>query len=488
MIDKSATENELRNDSQAPTTATEAQPVAPTPTESARHGWQAAGRRSFPVATLVVGVLALAAGVGGTLLAVRYLPDATTSAAAPDPGAATGNEHAAHSAPQADAMPASDPTSGASKAVYISPARQQLIGVRTAALEHRALDTTIRTVGTIAYDETRVTEIHTKINGWIERVFVDYVGKSVRRGQPLLTIYSPELVATQNEYLLALKAQRQLGESVFPETRAGAESLLASTRGRLRLWDITDAQIAELERTGQARRTLTVYSPFTGVVLERNAFAGQYITPETNTFKIADLSTVWVLGQMFEYETRLAKIGQEAEIEFPYGQSSRRLKGRITFIYPEIDPQTRRAKVRVEFPNPGLEFKPETYVTVLVRVSGGHQLAIPKEAVIDTGDKQYALLALPNGYFEPRAIEIGEPVDQFYPVLNGLTLGDTVVTSAQFLIDSETNLQAAMQSMVGHGHSSAGSGAGAEGDMKGMDMPPSPPPSPVPPDHSQHKP
>lgn len=451
------------------------EPAAGTPAAEAGPG----PRGSFPLAIVVVGVLALAAGVGGTLLAVRYLPDAAR-AAAPEQSADGGQEHGG--SPQ-EAPPAA--AAEATKAVYISAARQQLIGVRTAALEHRALDTTIRTVGTIAYDETRVTEIHTKITGWIERVFVDYVGKSVRRGQPLFTIYSPELVATQNEYLLALKAQRQLGDSTFAETRAGAESLLAAARTRLSLWDITDAQIEELARTGQARRTLTLYSPFNGVVLERNALAGQYITPETSTFKIADLSTIWVTGQMFEYETRFAKVGQQAEIEFPYAQSLRRLNGTITFIYPEIDPQTRRVKVRVEFPNPGLDLKPETYVTVLVRVSGGTQLAIPKEAVIDTGAKRYALVALPNGYFEPREIEVGEPFDQFYPVLNGLGHGDTVVTSAQFLIDSETNLQAAMQSMVGHGHSA--DGAGGEGDMKKMDMPPNPPPSPEPPDHSQHK-
>jgi Cu(I)/Ag(I) efflux system membrane fusion protein/cobalt-zinc-cadmium efflux system membrane fusion protein len=155
----------------------------------------------------------------------------------------------------------------------------------------------------------------------------------------------------------------------------------------------------------------------------------------------------------------MLKLGQPAEIEFPYGQTTRKLSGRITFIYPEIDPQTRRAKVRIEFRNPGLEFKPESFVTVLVNSSGGHQLAVPQEAVIDTGAEQYALLALTDGYFEPRTITVGPPVNQFYPVLEGLQLGDRVVTSAQFLIDSETNLQAAMQSMVGHGHAT---GAGGE--------------------------
>lgn len=432
------------------------------------RGSMPAGWHISPATVVVIAVLALAAGVGGTLLAVR-VPAATA------PATPAAHDDATHATEPAK------PAGASAKAVYVSPARQQLIGVRTAPVEHRALDTTIRTVGTIAYDETRVAEIHTKVNGWVERVFVDFVGKPVRRGQPLFSIYSPDLVATQNEYLLALKAQRQLGESAFPETRANAASLLTSARARLQLWDISEAQIEELERTGEARRTLTLYSPFNGVVLERNAFAGQYITPETSTFRISDLSTIWVLGQMFEYETRLAKIGQEADVEFPYAQSLRRLKGKITFIYPEIDPQTRRVKVRIEFPNPGLELKPETFVTVLVRVSGGHQLAISKEAVIDTGDKRYALLSLPDGYFEPREIEIGEPFDQYYPVLGGLETGDRVVTSAQFLIDSETNLQAAMQSMAGHGHGSSGATGGGK-DMKGMDMPPAPPP-----DHSQHQ-
>jgi membrane fusion protein, copper/silver efflux system len=258
---------------------------------------------------------------------------------------------------------------------------------------------------------------------------------------------------------------------------------VAAARERLSLWDISEKQIQELERTGQPRRTLTLYSPFNGVVLARNAFAGQYISPETSTFKIADLSTIWVLGQIFEYETRLVKLGQEAEIQFPYEQSTRRLKGKITFIYPEVDPQTRRVKLRIEFRNPGFEFKPESYVTVLIRVEGGEQLALPKEAVIDNGAKRYAIVSLPNGYFEPREIEVGQPVDDFFPLVSGLAEGDPVVTSAQFLIDSETNLQAAMQAM--------------SMSMPGMDMggtskptgpkPPGPPPAPKAPDHSQHK-
>lgn len=419
-----------------------------------------------------VAAVSLVIGAGGAWLALRAM------AGDPDAGAAA-SEPAASTDMPAD-MPGMDMSGGAAEnGVYIEPARQQLIGVRTATVERRQLDTTVRTVGTLAYDETRVTEIHPKIMGWVEQVFVDYVGKRVSRGQPLFTIYSPDLVSTQKEYLLALKARQQLSNSRFPETRAGAESLVAAARERLALWDISDKQIQELERTGQPRRTLTLYSPFNGVVIERNTFAGQYISPETSTFKIADLSTIWVLGQIFEYETRQVKVGQEAEIQFPYEQSTRSLKGKITFIYPEVDPQTRRVKVRIEFRNPGFEFKPESYVTVIIRVAGGEQLALPKEAVIDNGAKRYAIVALPNGYFEPREIEVGQPVDDFFPLVSGLAEGDPVVTSAQFLIDSETNLQAAMQAMAM--------------SMPGMDMsggkskPSGPPPAPKAPDHSQHK-
>jgi len=430
---------------------------------------EAVGPSRGMTAIVITALIGAGIGAGATWLAVR--PGASASPVAAPAAAGAGTHEAAA------------PPAGASQAVYISPARQQLIGVRTAVVEHRALETTIRTVGMLAYDETRVTQIHPKVSGWIERLYVDFVGKSVRRGQPLLTIYSPELVATQNEYLLALKAQRQLGESAFPETREGAASLLAATRARLRLWDITDGQIAEIESTGEARRTLTIYSPFDGVVLERNVFAGQYITPETNTVKIADLSRIWVMGQLFEYETSRVTVGQVAAIEFPYGQSKRTLSGRITFIYPDVDPQTRRIRVRAEFSNPGLELKPDTYVTVIVRGSAGHQLAIPREAVIDTGARRYALLALPNGYFEPREIQVGEPVDELYPVLSGLTQGDEVVTSAQFLVDSETNLQAAMQSMAGHGH---GGMAMPEPGAAGTAPPPEAAAPPV--NHSQHRP
>lgn len=477
-----ATTREPESDSQ-PVTASAGSPPPP-------HAPELVGNRGWGtyVAVAFVAVLIGAAGMFGAL---RFLGRGEPSTAAT---AATSSQSPAGAQPES--MPGMDmsatgvgghPTESKGNIVYISPARQQLIGVRTATVTHQVLDTTVRTVGTLAYDETRVTQVHTKIAGWVDTLYVDYVGKLVQRGQPLFTVYSPDLVSTQKEYLLALRARGQLGASQFEETRNGAESLVSAARERLKLWDISDDQIAELERTREPRKTLTLYSPFSGIVLEKNTFAGQYISPEMSAFKIADLSTIWVLGQVFEYELQSLKIGQDAQIQFPYAQSTRTLNGKVTFIYPEIDPQTRRAKVRIEFKNPGLQFKPETYVTVILKTAGGHQLALPKEALIDTGAKQYAILAHPNGYFEPREVKVGSPVDEYYPLISGLEAGNRVVTSAQFLVDSETNLQAAMQSMsltmpgmdMGSGSAKASetksaapqTGGKPDESMKGMDMP-----------------
>lgn len=407
-----------------------------------------------------VAVTALITGAGVATLVLRGQRPAPLSVPAHE--GRTAGMGGMESAPGA-----AHPSEAGGKTVYISPARQQLIGVRTAVIEPRELGTTVRTVGTLAYDETHVAQVHTKISGWVERVYVDYVGKDVRRDEPLLTVYSPDLVATQTEYLLALRNKAQLEASPITATRGAAESLLAAARDRLKLWDIPEEHIKELEQSGQVRRTLMLHSPFKGIVLERNAFPGQYVTPEMTTFKIADLSTIWAFGSVFEYELPLIELGQAAQIEFPYGQVRRPLEGKITFIAPEIDPQTRRVRIRAEFPNPGQALKPETFVTVVVRTKGGRRLAIPKEAVIDNGEKRYALLAHPNGYFEPKEIRIGAPSDEFYPLLGGLQAGDKVVSSAQFLIDSETNLQAAMQSMIGM----PGMDMKGGGDMKDMPMP-----------------
>jgi RND family efflux transporter MFP subunit len=364
----------------------------------------------------------------------------------------------------------------ASNGVYISPARQQLIGVRTTVVERQRLDGTVRTVGTLAYDETRETEIHTRVAGWVERLFVDYVGKPVRRGQPLFAVYSPDLVTAQSDYLVAWRARAALASSSSPATHAANDALLLAARQRLERWGVSDAQISDLEQRGEAKRTLTLSSPFDGVVLERNTFAGQFITPEMSTFKIADLSTIWVLGQVFEYEATMAKAGQRVEIEFPYGQRPGPLSASIDFVYPGIDPQTRRVRFRAVLPNPGQRLKPETYVTLVLHGEPIDRVVVPKEAVIDTGARKYVLLALADGYFAPRDIEVGTPVGDFYPVVSGVTEGDRVVTSAQFLVDSETNLMAAMQNM-----SMSMPGMGMGGSQPKGPAAPSAAPVPMPP-------
>ena len=431
---------------------------------------------------LAVAVVSLALGIGGTFLVLRSRVSPPSAKAEPST-----HEETMEPAPGSHGPEGGHPEEAAGNVVYVSPARQQLIGVRSTTIERRSLDSTIRTVGTLAYDETRVTQIHTKIAGWVERVYVDYVGKLVRQHEPLLDVYSPELVSTQTEYLLALKARNELGASPVAATRSAAESLLVAARDRLRLWDIPESEIEALESTQEVRKTLTLHAPFDGIVLERNAFPGQYIAPEMPTFKIADLSRIWAFGAIFEYELPLIRLGQRAEIEFPYGTSTRKLRGTITYVYPEIDRETRRVKIRAEFDNPGLQLKPDTYVTFVVGVSRGESLVIPKEAVIDTGVTRYAILAHPNGYFEPREIDVGPPADQYYPLLDGLREGDRVVTSAQFLIDSETNLQAAMQSMIGMPGMDmpAGKEEGMEG-MEGMDMPMPGEKTPPPPERPQH--
>ncbi|HEY3359304.1 MAG TPA: efflux RND transporter periplasmic adaptor subunit [Polyangia bacterium] len=420
---------------------------------------------------MLTALVALVVGIGGTIAVLRAAGCGPTRARATGGGPATAAaDGGMPGMPGMPGMSASAPavstSAPASQRVQISPERQQLIGVRTAVVAPHDVGASLRTVGVLAYDQTRVTEIHTRITGWVDRLYVNYTGKAVRKGQPLFSVYSPELVSTQVDYLLGLRQRRE----------GGGAALADATRQRLKLWEISDAQIARLERTQQPERTLTLYSPFDGVVLERTTFAGQYITPDMKAFRIGDLSTIWVIAEVFEYELPRIKIGQRAEVVFPNGESGP-VAGTVAFIYPDIDPQTRRVKLRLELKNPGRAFKPDSYVTVVLRSDLGARLVVPKEAIIDTGPRQYALIALPGGYFEPRTVKIGPAGDEYYAVLDGLQAGDRVVTSAQFLIDSETNLQAAMQSMsmsMPGMEMGKDKGKGQGGDMKGMPMPPAP--------------
>lgn len=329
--------------------------------------------------------------------------------------------------------------------VHISLERQQLIGVKLGQVEKRALEKIIRTVGRIDYDEKRLVTISPKIGGWIEELYVDFTGKYVRQGEPLLTIYSPDLVSAQEEYLLALRTEKVLGKS---------DRLVESAYRRLKLWDISDEQIKILKEKGQVSKTLTLHSPFSGFVLERMAFKGMNVMPGVALFKLADLSVVWVYADIYEYELPLIRAGQEALIELSY-YPGEVFRGKVIYVYPYLDQATRTAKVRFQFPNPQEKLKPGMYANVQIKIPLGWKLAVPEGAIIDTGERQIAILDRGEGFFEPRPVKLGPKVDNYYVVLEGLKEGERVVTSANFLIDSESKFKEAMGSYVGgHDHSS----------------------------------
>lgn len=345
-----------------------------------------------------------------------------------------------------------------SAGVNVSPEKQQLLGVRTATAEIRPMIQKIRTVGIVTYDETRVAQVFSKVEGWIEDLLVNYTGTLVRKGQPLFTLYSPDLVATQEEYLLALKAKQTLGSSSIKEISAGSDALLESAHRRLSLWDISEEQIRDLEKTGKPKRTLTFHSPISGFVLKKDALQGMRVMPDKELYTIADFSTVWVNADIYEYELAHIRIGQKARIKLAY-YPARDFVGRVSWIAPVLDEKTRTAKVRLEFPNRDFVLKPEMYANVEIEINAGRKLAVPDEAVLDSGLRKLVFLDKGNGRFEPAEVKIGNKFDGYYEVLAGLSPGERILSSAGFLLDSESRLKEAMGAMAGMaGH-----------DMKGME-------------------
>ncbi len=338
------------------------------------------------------------------------------------------------------------PTSMAPGSVMISAEKQQLIGVRTTEAKWESLIRDVRANAQITADETKIAHVHVKIPGFIEQVFVDYVGQLVKKGQPLFTLYSPDLVSTQEEYLIAKRGEKTLGASQFAEVAQGSESLLRSTRERLKLWDISDDQIKRLDQTGEVSRTLTFYSPISGFVTDRKAFPQTSVTPDTELYTVSDYSTVWVNAEIFEYEVPYVKIGQHAEMSLSY-YPAKTWSGRVSFIYPTVDPITRTVKVRMEFPNADFQLKPQMFADVDLKINYGHQIVVPQEAVLDSGKEQRVFVAKGDGYFEPRHITIGAKLDGKVVVLSGLKAGETVVSSGNFLIDSESRLKGDSGSM-----------------------------------------
>jgi RND family efflux transporter MFP subunit len=326
--------------------------------------------------------------------------------------------------------------------VSIPPEKQQLIGVEYGTVESRAMTASIRAAARVTLDETRIAKVQSKLEGWIDQVFVDFTGKAVKAGDPLLTIYSPEALATQQEYLLALKARGMAHEGAMEQMGASTERLVAAARKRLELWDIGDAQIAQIERTGETLKNLTLVSPVSGFVMERNAFPRQRVTTDTALYTVADLSSVWVMADVFEYEAAGVKLGQPATLKFDY-LPGRVFRGKVSYILPQVDPATRTLKVRLQFDNPANLLKPDMYGEVELQTGGQRSLVVPEGAVLNSGDRQTVFVDRGNGQFEPRQVTIGTQGDGRIEILSGLRAGERIVTSGNFLIDSESQLKAA---------------------------------------------
>lgn len=356
--------------------------------------------------------------------------------------------------------------------IRIDPVTIQNMGIRTAPVIRKPITKTIRTFGNITYDETRMVSVNTKFDGWIERLYVNFEGEQVRRGQPLFDIYSPELVTAQEEYLLALKQQRNLENSPFDRVRDSAERLLTASRKRMRYWDMSAAQIKRIETTGEVRKVITIFSPANGVVIKKNAVEGQFVKAGANQYEIADLSNVWVDVEIYEYELPYVTQGMPARMELSY-IPGKRFEGEVLYIYPYLSKETRTARLRLAFPNTDSRFKPGMYANIRLEAElPGPNLVIPQEAVIDTGVRQVVFVSKGMGKFEPRAIKIGVEVNGHqYQVLKGLSEGEKIVISAQFMLDSESRLREAVQKML-EVRPTAGTVAPADDDldMSGLSM------------------
>src|SRR5438445_10383668 len=347
-----------------------------------------------------------------------------------------------------DYIPVYSDEGGAVGTVKIAPERIQTLGVRTEAVSGRSLTRAVRAVGTVAADERRIGVVNPKFEGWIEQLLVSTTGQPVRPGEALAEIYSPDLVLAQQEYLVARNAAAAMAHA-DPMARDNARAIAAAALSRLRNWDISTDQLARLQRTGAATRTLTLSAPTGGVVMEKPAVQGMHFAAGDMLYRITDLSTVWLLADVFEQDLAQIRPGQAAAITIQ-AYPGRTFSGRVAFIYPTVNAQTRMAKVRIEVPNPDLLLKVDMYATVEIAapVDAALVLAVPDSAVLDTGNKQPVLVARGEGRFEPRAVKLGPRGDGYVAVLDGVVDAEKVLVGANFLIDSESHLPAALQNFA----------------------------------------
>ena len=340
-------------------------------------------------------------------------------------------------------------TGSGEEGIRIDSITLQNMGVRTDKVTRRSLQRTIRTVGLVAVADDRQFAVTTKIEGWVDRLHVNQMGQAVKKGQPLLEIYSPDLVAAQQEYLLAAANRRRLADSPYPEIATGAERMLEASRTRLRYWDIGEEQIRTLARTGQVRKTLVLTSEYGGIVTEKKVLAGSRVMAGEELLRIADLSTVWINADLYEYEMPWVKVGQAVRVELPLA-GGKTIDGRIAYLYPTLDSETRTLKARIEVTNPGLELKPAMYAQVnILAGASGESLVAPADAVLNSGKGQTIFVAKGEGQFIPRSVTTGLRDDEgFIQILSGLAEGEAVVVSAQFMLDSESRLREALDKMT----------------------------------------
>ena len=383
-------------------------------------------------------------GIYATVIALSvtgvYLATRGYAAARPMPA---GHDHGAVAQAKESAQP-----------VMLSEADARRIGVTYGTATIGSLAKEVRTVGQITVDETREQTIAPKIEGWVDQLFVNETGQLVSAGQPLLSIYSPMLVSAEEELLLAKRLDADIS-SASGDTRARAGDLLASARRRLAYWDIPESEIAAIERTGEVRKTLTLRAPSSGYVLEKSVLAGQKIMAGDALYKVADLSRVWIEGEVFEQDLANVRVGQTVRADFQALPGEHRV-GRISYVYPTLDSDTRTARIRVVLPNPGLELKPGMYATIRIAgVERASVLTVPRSAVLSTGERNIVFVQDGRGQLVPQEVTLGAANDERVEILRGLAAGATVVTSATFLVDAESNL---------------GTALGGMGNMPGMEM------------------
>ena len=383
---------------------------------------------------------------------------------------AEGHDHSTMAAGADEAQP-----------VSLSAEASRRIGVTYATVTKGSLPRTVRTVGFVTYDETRLATVNLKIDGWVEKLFVDFTGAPVQAGQPLLEVYSPGLVTAQEERLLAKNLLRQTEESGGVRSRENAEELLAAARRRLTYWDIPEEEIRAIEERGTITKTLTIHSPATGIVVEKNVVEGGRIMAGMDLYRIADLSRVWIEVELFEKDISLIGEGEHGMVSFE-AYPGEMFHGSVTYVYPTISASSRTGKVRLELSNPGLKIKPGMYAQVELQGSPLEEtLLVPRTAVLQTGERTMVFHRMSNGQLHPMEVVTGLSSGDQIQILSGLTEGTVVVSSATFLIDAESNLGAAMAGMAGMDHSGMDMGGMDMGggevvdtsghDMSGMDMP-----------------